>query len=105
MAAIPQRAEPVSPTSQPKFVNAKLLRRDDQGLATSFTDFVGINRYHSQELREDLTRFAFLPVSLEITSSHSSAATPDRSWPSVSSVATTAGYAELEQAGRPATCT
>lgn len=36
------------------------LRRDDQVLATSFADFVGIDRYPLPELREDLTRFAFL---------------------------------------------
>jgi len=36
------------------------LRRDDQVIATSFADFVGIHSYPLTELREDLTRFAFL---------------------------------------------
>ena len=36
------------------------LRRDDQVIATSFADFVGIHSYPLTELREDLTRVAFL---------------------------------------------
>jgi hypothetical protein len=36
------------------------LARDNHVLAPSLADFIGVDGYHLPELREDLTRFAFL---------------------------------------------